>query len=265
MSQIEYIATIEDVRLAAYRELKDKQLAARYGLFIVEGEFLVRRLLDSALQIHSLLMTHSRFNSNDWNVPEAPVYLADEKVISQLVGFTFHRGVLALGWRPELPSPQNLFSEGTMPARLIVLPEINDVENLGCLMRTGAALGFRHFILGHSCCDPFARRAVRTSMGAVFQLRLARSNDLRADLCLLCETYNFKLHAALLSEKAKPLEQVKSPARVALLFGSEALGLAPKWTALCDEQVTIPMSSNVDSLNVCVAAGIMMAHYHERG
>lgn len=265
MAQIEYITTNDDERLAAYHELKDKQLAARYGLFVVEGEFLVRRLLASSLRIHSLLMTPSRFKSGDWGAQETPVYIADETIISQLVGFAFHRGVLAIGWRPDLPSPQTLLSESNAPARLVILPEINDVENLGCLMRTGAALGFRHFILGPSCCDPFARRAVRTSMGAVFQLTIARSHDLIVDLPMLRADYGFSLHAMVLSESAKSLELVYPPEHLALLFGSEALGLAPEWTSLCSEQVTIPMSSDVDSLNVCVAAGIIMAHYRERG
>jgi tRNA G18 (ribose-2'-O)-methylase SpoU len=77
------------------------------------------------------------------------------------------------------------------------------------------------------------------------------------------DSYGFQLHAAVLSRSAKCLEKVIPPARVALLFGSEALGLAPAWTSLCDEQVTIPMASGVDSLNVCVAAGIVMNHYRQ--
>jgi tRNA G18 (ribose-2'-O)-methylase SpoU len=197
MAHVQIITTINDPRLDAYQELKDKQLAARYGLFAAEGEFLVRRLLDSSLRILSLLMTPSRFNSADWDAQETPVYLVDETVISQVVGFNFHRSVLALGWRPGLLTPSQFFSK-IIPKRLVILPEINDVENLGCLMRTGAALGFRHFILGPSCCDPFARRAVRTSMGAVFQLNIARSRDLLVDLQMLRNDYGFSLHATVL-------------------------------------------------------------------
>jgi tRNA G18 (ribose-2'-O)-methylase SpoU len=242
--------------------LKDKQLARTLGLFVVEGEHLVRRLLASDFEVHSVFITHARFEGGDWSVPaDVPVYLAAKDIISGIVGFPFHRGVLALGHRkPDLPLSESL--AGLQSAtRLVICPEINDVENLGGLMRTGAGLGYGHFLLGPSCCDPFARRAIRTSMGTVFELNIIRSQDLHADLCHLKVQSGFEWHAAVIDTGAAVLQGISPPARVGLLIGSEAHGLGETWLDCADKKVTIPMSLGTDSLNVGVAAGIFMHHY----
>jgi tRNA G18 (ribose-2'-O)-methylase SpoU len=255
------IVKADDVRLAPYRNLKDRQLAQSLGLFVVEGEFLVRRLLGADYAVHSVLMTEARYRSGDWPVAnDVPVYLAAKAVISSLVGFTFHRGVLALGVRRAVTGLE-AWQDIRDITRLVVCPEINDVENLGSLIRTGAGLGYRHFLLGPSCCDPFARRAIRTSMGAVFQLNIIRSKDLEADLCRLKVDNGFQWHASVVDSNATRLDTVSPPARVGLLIGSEAHGLDPRWLHLADRRVTIPMAPGTDSLNVGVAAGIFMHHY----
>jgi tRNA G18 (ribose-2'-O)-methylase SpoU len=256
------IVNADDVRLAPYRDLKDRQLAQALGLFVVEGEFLVRRLLASGFGVHSVLMTEARFGGGDWGVPDGvPVYLASKAVISGIVGFQFHRGVLALGRRKPATTLTLSWIDMDSVPRLVVCPEINDVENLGSLMRTGAGLGYGHLLLGPSCCDPFARRAVRTSMGTVFQLNIIRSQDLQADLCQLKARWGFQWHAAVIDLSAAPLHSILPPDRVGLFIGSEAHGLDTTWLQLADQQVTIPMSLGTDSLNVGVAAGIFMHHY----
>lgn len=255
------IDNADDARLAPYRDLKDKQLAQSLGLFVVEGEFLVRRLLASEFAVHSVLMTEARYQGGDWDVSEGTsVYVAAKSVISSLVGFKFHRGVLALGVRKTAMS-LDAWQDLQDVTRLVVCPEINDVENLGSVMRTGAGLGYGHFLLGPSCCDPFARRAIRTSMGTVFQLNIAQSKDLEVDLHRLKVLHGFQWHASVIDEDAEPLNDVSPPHRVGLLIGSEAHGLDETWLGLVDQQVTIPMSLGTDSLNVSVAAGIFMHHY----
>ncbi len=255
------LSDLDDPRMAPYCQLKDRQLAQALGLFVVEGAFLVRRLLASDFAVHSVLMTEARFESGAWDVPDdVPVYLAAKAVISELVGFKFHRGVLALGVRKSAMGLE-AWQDMSDVTRLVVCPEINDVENLGSLMRTGAGLGYGHFLLGPSCCDPFARRSVRTSMGTVFQLRIAQSQDLQADLCQLKAQNGFAWHAAVIDTDATPLRSASLPDRVGLMIGSEAHGLGETWLQLADQEVTIPMSLGTDSLNVGVAAGIFMHHY----
>lgn len=260
---METITNLDDARIRAYRDLKDKQLAQAFGLFVVEGEHLVRRLLASALSVHSVLITESRHASGSWTI-DAATYLVSEELISNIVGFPFHRGALALGQRPALRHFTQAWSGLDKIRRLLVCPEINDVENLGSIMRSAAGLGFAHILLGPSCCDPWARRAIRTSMGAVFQLNICRSSDLEEDLDMLGRDYGFAWHASVLDKGAQPLESVSPPAKVGLLLGSEANGLAERHCARADQVVTIPMALETDSLNVGVAAGILMYHYRER-
>jgi tRNA G18 (ribose-2'-O)-methylase SpoU len=260
---VEKIANLDDTRIRAYRNLKDRQLAQDLGLFVGEGEHLVRRLLASELSVHSVLMTEARYASAAWTV-DAPLYLASKEIISGIVGFDFHRGVLALGRRPaQLPFAQ-AWAEIEGITRLLVCPEINDAENLGSIIRSAAGLGFAHILLGPSCCDAWARRTIRTSMGAVFQLKLCRSSDLDQDLDCLAQDYGFKWHAAVLDKTAATLDSISPPPKVGLLLGSEANGLAAAWCARADQAVSIPMALETDSLNVGVAAGIFMHHYRER-
>ena len=260
---ISEIKDFDDPRIAAYRNLKDKQLALDHNLFVVEGEFLVRRLLASPFSVHSLLMTASRYESGHRNIPsDGQVYLAAKEVISKIVGFDFHRGVLALGHRPLRQKIWNYANIDKID-RLIVCPEINDVENLGSMMRTAAGLGYEHFLLGESCCDPFARRAIRTSMGAAFTLKIFQSTNIVKDLKKLKSECNFEWHATVLDDNAETLDQITVPIKLGLLFGSEANGLPDSILQVVDHRVTIPMQLGSDSLNVSVAVGIFLYHYRE--
>ncbi|MDZ7317149.1 MAG: RNA methyltransferase, partial [candidate division KSB1 bacterium] len=161
MASVQTIVSPHDPRLLPYRDLKDKALAAREGLFAVEGELPVRRLLASPLSVHSLLMTPQRFASGEWPTDRCPIYLAEAEIIAQVVGFDFHRGVSALAFRPPLQPLDELQPESA--PHLLVLPEINDPTNLGGLLRTAAAFGWNVILLGPSCTNPYCRRTVRTS------------------------------------------------------------------------------------------------------
>lgn len=258
----EPITDPNDARITPYRELKDRRLAQEQGLFVVEGRQLVRRLLTSEIEAHSILMTEACFASGPWDVPEGiPVYQASKEIISSMVGFQFHRGVLGLGHRPAPVSLEKAWGDIERIHRLLICPEINDVENLGSILRTAAGLGFGNVLLGPSCCDPWSRRAIRTSMGAVFQLQISRSERLEDDLERLRDTYGFEFHATVIDGSATALVSMVPPKKVGLLLGSEAHGLSDQWLAVADQRVTIPMDLGADSLNVAVAAGIFMHHY----
>ncbi|MCH8216526.1 MAG: RNA methyltransferase [Planctomycetes bacterium] len=258
----EPITELNDARITPYRELKDKRLAQEQGLFVVEGRHLVRRLLPSEIKTHSILMTEACFASGPWDIPAGiPVYQASKEVLSSIVGFQFHRGVLGLGHRPALVPFEKAWDDIDRIHRLLICPEINDVENLGSILRTAAGLGFQHVLLGPACCDPWSRRAIRTSMGAVFQLEISRSERLEDDLERLRDTHGFEFHATVIDGSATPLTSMVPPKKVGLLMGSEAHGLSDQWQAVADQLVTIPMDLGADSLNVAIAAGIFMHHY----
>jgi tRNA G18 (ribose-2'-O)-methylase SpoU len=255
------INSIDDPRIAAFTSLQDRTLALRHNLFVVEGEFLLQRLLTSSFQVRAVLVEEKRvakiaglFRS------DTLVYTASSALLSRIVGFPFHRGVIGLGVRQPFP-PLCHISPACSHLLYVICPEINDVENLGVMMRNAAAFGADGLVLGPMCCDPLARRAVRTSMGAVFKLPIFKSLNLESDLLWLRNQEGFQLYAAVLGGSAVPLSQMKRPARLGILFGTEANGLSAAWSDLCDSQVTIPMQMDTDSLNVGVACGIFLFHF----
>jgi tRNA G18 (ribose-2'-O)-methylase SpoU len=246
------ITEADDPRVADYGRLKERWLNAEGGRFVAESERVVRRLIESGLGVHSVLLSAPRLATLADALGGAfPVYLASQELLDRIAGFHVHRGCLAVGGRP---------GAGAIPAgarRLVVLEDLTDVDNLGAIARHAAAFGADALVLSPRCADPFYRKAIRVSLGAVFTLpivRLARwPDDLRA-----LHADGIQLVGAVLEPAATPLARFGPPARAALLFGAEGPGLSPAARALCDHRVTIPMSPGADSLNVATAAAIFL-------
>jgi len=136
---------------------------------------------------------------------------------------------------------------------------VHDPTNLGSVIRTAAAFGCTGLVLGSQCADPFSRRVLRVSMGAVLQLPMVESRNLAADLQSLHQA-GFTLAATVIDNAAEPLDTFQRPAKLALLLGSEGHGLTPQWLALCDRRITIPMQLGIDSLNVAAACAVFLYH-----
>lgn len=253
---------MDDPRVAPYRNLKDRELAADGGRFLAEGEWIVRRLLGGAVPAESVLLAEHQVDTiAPIAPPDLPVYVAPRDLVSQIVGFRFHSGVIAVGRRPDPVRLADAARRWGRRAMLVVLPEVTNTENLGSLLRLSAGFGADAVLLGPRCCDPFYRQSVRVSMGAVFQLTLVRSTDLLADLARLRAEHGVQSIATVLDASAETLAHAERANRVALLFGSEAQGLPADVVAACDRRVTIPMRLGTDSLNVAVAAGIFLHHF----
>ncbi|MDO4550333.1 MAG: RNA methyltransferase [Planctomycetia bacterium] len=141
---------------------------------------------------------------------------------------------------------------------IIVLPDITKPDNLGNVFRCGAALGADGILLGSQACDPLSRRAMRVSMGGVMQLPWIKSQDLIKDLHFLKSSYGYQIYATVVSENAIPLPEICWGPKIILCFGNEYDGLKPELLAECDFHITIPMSREVDSLNLGVSAGIFL-------
>jgi len=247
-----------DARIEVFRNLKDRELAARGELFIAEGLHVVQRLLVSDVQTVSLLVTAEKLDDVRTLAPEdAVVYVGSKAVLDAVIGFEFHRHVLACGRRPASPSLASLIKAGG-PTTLLVCPEIANHENLGSLMRTAAALGVDGLVLGERSCDPYWRRSVRVSMGAVFSLPIVRSDDIKTDMRALRDRHGVALLAAVTDADAVDARSLQRAARTALVVGPEDVGLHRHFIELCDQRVTLPMSGGTDSLNVTVAAGILL-------
>ncbi len=256
------IHSIDDPRITLFREVKESELLNRHGLFVAEGEHLVRRLLHSNYQTHSVLVEEAFAVklAADAAGRDLPVYTVDKKLIRLIAGYDFNRGALALGVRRPLPSPDRWMPPVNEKALLVICPEINDAENLGAILRTAAAFEVDGVILGERCRDPFYRRTLRVSMGAVFTLPMAQSMDLAKDLQRLRADHGVSLVATVLHDATASLPDYKPPRRCGLLFGTESQGLGSEWLSLCDERLTLPMGQRTDSLNVAVAAGIFLYH-----
>lgn len=253
------IHDLDDPRLAVYRHLKDTNETRREGLFVVEGGKLVERLLASRFPVVSVLLGKRWVARYAQLAPAAaPTYVVPDDGIEALIGFNFHRGVLACARRlPAVPLADLVGSRGRKLSG-VVCADIQDRENLGSILRTSLALGADACLLGPQTCDPFARRVLRVSMGAVLRMPLATSTDLASDLVELRDRHGVELVATVLDPQAEPLSTCRVSDRFALLFGNEGNGLPTHLTELCQRKVTIPMSADVDSLNVGVAAGVLL-------
>jgi tRNA G18 (ribose-2'-O)-methylase SpoU len=259
--QIIRVSSLDDPRIADYRAIRDRDLIRQKGLFIVEGENPVLRLLASQYATASLLVSDKRLARIAPSVPDnIPLYTAPETILEQAPGFSFNRGVIACGIRRPLPSLEDLLLRIKPPATLVVCAGIGDAENLGQIIRSCAALGVAGLLLGGGTIDPFYRRVVRVSMGALFTLPLAGSTDLAADLRRVKES-GYRLFATYLSPAATPLRQVHPVPLSAILLGNEGSGLPAELAEAGDERITIPMQAGVDSLNVAAAAAIMIHHF----
>ena len=255
------ITSIDDPRIAPYRNLKDRELARSGDRFIAEGEYIVRRLLASDYSCESIVVIERLADQIAIVArPGVEIFVTDASLLRQIIGFKFHSGVLAVGRRkPEL-SLDDVSALKNERSTLVICPELISAQNIGSLIRTSAALDVDAMLLGEKCCDPFWRQSIRISMGAVFSLPIVRSKNLLHDLQRL-RARGFELVATVLDEDAEPLDYAKRRQRTAILFGNESRGLDEEMTARCDRRVTIPMRLGIDSLNISIAAGIFLYHF----
>ncbi len=240
--------------LAAFANLRDRDLR-REGRFVTEGRLLTERALRSTWPLdHVVCVPRWADHFGGLTQGRCPLTVLDEAALAAVAGFSFHRGVLGTGRRPPLPCPAELAAGACL---LVGLPEVNTVENLGAIFRSAAALGVDGILLGERCSDPLARRALKAAAGSTFTLPFAESTDLLTTLREL-RTTGWRISACVPDPQATDLRDYRPGARTLLLFGNEADGLGATYRACCDDQVTIPMTADMDSLNLAVAAGIVL-------
>jgi tRNA G18 (ribose-2'-O)-methylase SpoU len=247
-----------DPRLADYVALTDvhlrRSLEAAHGLFIAEGEKVIRRAMAAGYPVRSFLVAEDKWPTiaDVAATCPAPCYVLPPAVAEELTGFRVHRGALASMRRLPLPDVDSTLATAR---RVVVLEDIVDHANVGAVFRCAAALDFDAVILSPRCADPLYRRAVKVSMGAVFSIPYSRVDDWRGAISGLRER-GFRVLALTPDPAAVPIAEVAAEGRLALLIGSEGEGLSARWLAAADVPVRIPMSRGVDSLNVAAAAAI---------
>jgi len=252
------IDSLDDPRLERYRDLPRHNPIRQAGYFVVEGRWLVERLLSSPHPVHSILVDELRLNLVPATVlPSLPIYVLPAGCLQTVIGFHFHRGILGCGIREPLDSTwQPAATVGRQT--ILVCVDIQDPTNLGGILRNGAAFGVDAVWLTRRCADVFSRRVLRVSMGTAFKLRLIEVDDLPGHLTRLSEQHGFESWATVLSDRAESLPLASRPDRVALLIGNEGHGLPEEVVACCSRLITIPMRLETDSLNAAVASGIFL-------
>jgi tRNA G18 (ribose-2'-O)-methylase SpoU len=254
------IDSLDLPELEPYRHMKWQYEQRQQGIFVAEGEKVVRRLLESPLPVLSALLLDRWFVELAPLMMERPetirVYIAERPLLEQIIGFAIYQGVLAVGRAPANASVDDILTREKTP--LIVAAEgISSAENIGGLVRNCAAFGASGIIAAETSCSPYLRRAVRSSMGTVFKLPVLETSSLTRTLEELKQV-GVKIVAAHPHTQQRTIADADLRGSTCIVLGAEGNGLSNEVLALCDDAVLIPMAANVDSLNVGAAGAVFL-------
>jgi tRNA G18 (ribose-2'-O)-methylase SpoU len=262
------IEDARDPRLSGYAGVSEPRLLRDRGVFIAEGRFVVRRLLDiGRIRVRSLLLNDAALTGLGDVLErvgtDVEVYVAAPDVITAAAGFTIHRGCLALAERPGDPPMDAVVAASRL---VTVLERVVDADNVGSVFRSAEAFGIDAVLLSPGCCDPLYRKAVRTSSGAAMMVPFCAASPWPEALDRL-QAAGFAIAAMTPDAGGLDIASfMNTPAargRLAVLFGTEGHGLTAEALARADVTIRIPMSAGLDSLNIAVAAGITFHRLHE--
>jgi tRNA G18 (ribose-2'-O)-methylase SpoU len=255
-ARLVHLDSADDPALEAYTAMRERDLVGRHGLFVAEGEVVVRVLLErSRLRVRSLLLERRRVDSVadvlERLDADVPVYVVPQAVMDAVVGFSIHRGILALGERGAPLAPAALVRGASLVVGLVGL---TNHDNVGGIFRNAAAFGAAGILLDEATCDPLYRKAIRVSAGTALVVPFARCTNVDRMLDVLSAE---GIEPIALTPRGKEAIDELSPARRALLLGTEGPGLPDSVIARV-RAVRIDMAPGVDSLNVSVAGGIAL-------
>ena len=246
----------DDPRLVHFARLTDMQLRKlsepAAGIFVAEGEKVIRRALAAGLNITAALMAPKWWPALEPVIPaSAPVYLAPPELLQQITGFRVHRGALATFARPVPPDPRELLARA---GTALLLEDLVDHANVGAVFRSAAGMGVEAVLVTERCADPWYRRSVKTSMGAVFEVPWTTVPDTASGLALARQA---GMNTVALDPGASAsLRQWRGSGPTMMLLGSEGPGLSDLAIREADLRLAIPMANGVDSLNVAMAGAI---------
>jgi tRNA G18 (ribose-2'-O)-methylase SpoU len=261
MFRVEKISSLNLPELAPYRTLRRSAEHAAQGIFVAEGDKVVKRLLESHFGVVSVLLLENLVAEYEPLLrarpeKEIPVFAVTKKsILEELIGFEMFQGVLAVGKIPETITLQKILADRPRPSLFAAVEGLTNAENIGLLVRNCAAFGAHALIVGETSTSPFLRRAARNSMGTIFQLPVVETGSLITALQTL-RASGVRCLAAHPHTEQKFLAQANFTGDCCIVFGSEGGGISKEILAVCDEAVAIPMAGGVDSLNVAAAAAV---------
>lgn len=255
-----HINTLDLPELEPYRHMKWQFEQRQQGIFVAEGEKVVRRLLESPLPVVSALLLERWFIELEPLLAARPetirTYIAERPLLETIIGFAIYQGVLAVGKAPANATLHEILASVKSPL-IVAADGVSSAENIGGLVRNCAAFGAHGIIAGESSCSPYLRRAVRSSMGAVFKLPVLETPSLKQSLREL-KAAGVKTIAAHPHTNQSKVNDTDFRGPTCIVLGAEGNGIAPDILAECDEAVVIPISPEVDSLNVGAAGAIFL-------
>lgn len=268
-TNIQSVNSLDLPELQPYRTLRRPLEHIQQGIFVAEGEKVVRRLLASNLSIISLLMTPEWLDAlstdSQLTTHHSPitVYLADHKLVETIVGYNLHQGIMAVARVPENPTLESLMNTIPSPFLLVALDGLVNSENIGVIVRNCAAFGVQGIIVGETSSSPYLRRAVRNSMGTVFKIPVVHVLHLAETLTTLQQKYSTTVIAAHPHEQSS-IHQTDLSQNTCIVFGHEGLGISKEILDVCSKHVAIPMENETDSLNVSSASAVFLYEAHKQ-
>ncbi|MBR5546000.1 MAG: RNA methyltransferase [Clostridia bacterium] len=267
MPEIIHLHDLSHSALDPYVRLTEAQLRSRQnpekGVLIAESLRVIEHALDAGCQPLSMLMEEKHITGQAADIiarcGNIPVFTGSSALLESLTGYQLHRGILCAMRRPDAVNPETILQNAR---RVAVIEGVVDPTNVGAIIRSAAALNMDAILLDPTCCDPLHRRAVRVSMGTVFQIPWARIGERPATMAgegiALLRKYGFKTAAMALNENAVSIDDpaLAAEQKLAVVLGTEGNGLPAETIQACDYCVMIPMSHGVDSLNVAAASAV---------
>lgn len=262
MVHVHPISTLDHPAIQPYLTMRWQQEHREQRIFVAEGEKVVRRLLESELEVVSLLLPEK------WLAQLRPLleqragedihaFVAPKEELEKLAGYTMYQGVLAVGRIPPALTLAEALQRSASPRLFAAVDGVANAENLGSLVRNCAAFGVHALVVSETCSSPWLRRAVRASMGTIYELPVVEPVTLASALRDL-RLAGVRCVAAHPHTDRRTLAQADLRGDCCLVFGSEGKGLAPEVLAACDEAVLVPMANDVDSLNVASASAVFL-------
>lgn len=262
MFRLRQIETFDAPELAPYRTMRRPKEHQALGIFVAEGDKVVKRMLrDPRYGVVSVVLPPDRVDEFTPLFEARPedfdVFVAPKSLLEQLIGFHMYQGVLAVGKIPNQPSLEAVIAEAPRPLLFVAADELANSENVGALVRNCAAFAVHAMIVGETCASPWLRRSVRSSMGTIFTLPVIETPSLVLTLRVLREQ-GIHVVAAHPHTDQRTLTQGKFTGDCCVVMGNEGKGIRPEVLEVCDEAVAIRMPPSVDSLNVTSATSVFL-------
>jgi tRNA G18 (ribose-2'-O)-methylase SpoU len=261
--EIQRIDTLDHVELGPYRTMRRAVEHVKQGIFVAEGEKVVRRLLESPNQVVSFLMTDQWLQELESLLKQkcngdTKVWVASKQTLETIVGFHLHQGLMAIGCIPESQGLDEAIARASKPHLLVALDGLSNADNVGVIIRNCAAFGIDALVVPSNSSSPYLRRSVRMSMGAVFCLSIVQVENLTLTLHDLRQRFGTRIIGAHPRTEAQPIEEEDFRGNVCIVLGSEGSGISETVLEACSEKVSIRISHGTDSLNVATASGILL-------